>query len=507
MMKRLLALAFAFLILAEVARATWSIVVVNHKTGEVCVASATCIGGFDLKPALCVIRVGEGGAAAQSVVDPTGANRMTIWNELAAGTPPNDILAVLAGQDSQHQRRQYGIVSLRGGAATFTGTQCGQARFGVSGVTGDLSYAIQGNILAGTIVVTAAESAFLASTGDLPTRVMAAMIAARDMGGDGRCSCSTLQPTSCGAPPPGFTYSAATAFLVSTRLGDVDGVCNQGQGCANGDYWCDLRVIDGPPNGQDPVVRMANQALPFWRASVAGRADHFLTRVRKSADRIPSDGSTAVTVDVELRNIDDQPIDPFAPQVLVESLDATTVAIPSTSTDLGQGRLRFTLTSTGAVGRGHYRVTVTQGDGSRVQLWPALEIESVAIAPLVCGYDVVSASAGASVPLWLDLGATRAGADYLLFGTTSGTAPGFTFLGVHMPLNRDRFLNASFLHTGGGPFQNTASALDANGRALAIFAPPPGWLAPLIGRRVDWAAYVGGFPVGATNTAGFDIAP
>lgn len=506
MQKRLLALLFAVLVVADVARATWSIVVVNHRTGEVCVASATCLGGFDLKPALCVLRVGEGGAAAQSFVDTTGANRLTIWNELADGTPPDDILPLLAAQDVQHQRRQYGIVSLRGGPTTFTGTQCGQARFGVSGTTGDLSYAIQGNLLTGPIVVTNAEAAFLASSGDLPTRVMAAMLAARDMGGDGRCSCSTLNPTSCGAPPPNFTYSAATAFLVSSRLGDVNGVCNASQGCANGQYWCDLRVIDGPPNGTDPVVRMANQALPFWRASLGGRADHLLTRVTSSAARIPADGATSVTVDVELRNLDGQRIDPFAPQLVVVSAGAP-VAVASAATDLGAGRLRFTLTSNGAVGTGQYVITVTQGDGSRVRLWPALELEAVAPAPLVCGYEVVSASAGASVPLWLDLARARAGAAFLLLGTTSGTVPGFAFQGVHMPLNRDRFLNASYLHTSGGPFQGTAGSLDANGRALATFAPPAGWLAPFVGRRVDWAAYVGGVPATVTNVAGFAVVP
>ena len=58
MQKRILALALAFLLLVDTARATWSIVVVNHRTGEVCVASATCISNFDLKPALCVLRVG-----------------------------------------------------------------------------------------------------------------------------------------------------------------------------------------------------------------------------------------------------------------------------------------------------------------------------------------------------------------------------------------------------------------------------------------------------------------
>lgn len=507
MKQRLILLVLCMLAVAEAACATWSIVVVDHRTGEVCVASATCIGGFDLKPALCVIRVGEGGAAAQSVIDPTGANRLTIWNELANGTPPGAILPILAAQDPQHQRRQYGIVSLRGGAATFTGTQCQQARIGVSGRIGDLSYAIQGNILAGTIVVTNAEAAFLASSGDLPTRVLAAMMAARDMGGDGRCSCSQMMPTSCGAPPPGFTYSAATAFIVSSRLGDTDGTCNAGQGCANGHYWCDLRVIGGPPNGEDPVVRLATHEFPYWRGALLARSDHFHTRVVPQAKRIPADGSTSVTVDVELRNIEDWPLDPWAPALVVESLDHPGVAIAGASVDHGQGRLSFSLTSNGAIGPGRYAITVTQGDLSRVRLWPPLEIEAVAPAPLVSGFEVVSATAGGRVPLWLDLGAGRAGANYVLLGTTSGTAPGFPFQGVHMPLNRDRFLNASYLHTGGGPFQETTGALDATGRAQATFAPPPGWLAPLVGRRVEWAAWVGATPAVATNVAGFVVAP
>lgn len=503
--KRFLPILAALILVSGVARATWSIVVVNHVTREVCVAAATCIGGFDLKPALCVLRVGEGGAAAQSVIDTSGANRITIWNELQNGTAPDAIVALLGAQDSQHQRRQYGIVSVLSPSASFTGVQCGQARFGVSGATGDLTYAIQGNVLAGTAVVAAAEAAFLTASGDLPTRVMAAMIAARDLGGDGRCSCSSLQPTSCGAPPPGFVYSAATAFLVSSRLGDTDGVCNASQGCANGQYWCDLRVIDGPPSGQDPVVRLANQAFPFWRASLAGRADHLLTRVVAGAERIPADGSTAIEVDVELRNLDDQSIDPFAPQLLVESLTVPAVAVASASIDLGQGRLRFTLTSTGAIGFGQFAITVLQGDGSRVRLFPLLELESVVPAPLVCGFTSVSASAGAVVPLWIDGGAPHA--SYLVLGSASGTSPGSTFQGLHLPLNRDRFLNASMLHTSSSLFQSTFGALDASGRASAVFAPHAGLLAPFVGRRIEWSAYIGGNPALVTNVVGFDVGP
>ncbi|MBL8862191.1 MAG: DUF1028 domain-containing protein [Planctomycetes bacterium] len=507
MRTRLLALLLSLLVLAAPARATWSIVVVNHRTGEVCVASATCLAGFDLKPALCVLRVGEGGAAAQSVVDTSGANRLAIWNELANGTAPADIVTLLGTQDSLHQRRQYGIVSLRAGPATFTGSQCGQARFGVSGTTGDLSYAIQGNLLTGAVVVTSAEAALLSSSGDLPTRVMAAMLAARDMGGDGRCSCSSLLPTSCGAPPPSFTHSAATAFLVSSRLGDTDGVCNAAQGCANGQYWCDLRVIEGPPGGLDPVVRLANDRLPFWRGSLQGRADHFLTRVTPSAERFPADGASSITVDVELRNLEDQGIDPFAPGLLVTSLEAVPVASPGAVTDLGRGRLRFALASTGAQGRGTFRVVVTQGDGARVRLWPDLVIEAVAPAPLVCGRTEAGAAAGADVPLFLDAGASRAGASYLVLGSTSGTSPGFVYQGVLWPLNRDRFLGASHRLAPGSPFVDTAGALDAQGRATARFAAPPGFLAPLVGRRIDWAARVGGKPPLVTNADGFVIVP
>ena len=52
---------------------------------------------------------------------------------------------------------------------------------------------------------------------------MAAMQAARSMGGDGRCSCSPTLPTSCGSPPPSFTKSAHIAYMMVARAGDTEG--------------------------------------------------------------------------------------------------------------------------------------------------------------------------------------------------------------------------------------------------------------------------------------------
>ena len=63
-------------------------------------------------------------------------------------------------------------------------------------------YAIQGNILMGSPVILDVETALRNTPGDLSQKVMAAMEAARDMGGDGRCSCDEQFPESCGTPPP-----------------------------------------------------------------------------------------------------------------------------------------------------------------------------------------------------------------------------------------------------------------------------------------------------------------
>ena len=69
LLRRLTTFLGALLVLHAPALATWSIVVLNHKTGEVCVATATCIPNFQIRRYVPVVRVGLGGAAAQSWVD------------------------------------------------------------------------------------------------------------------------------------------------------------------------------------------------------------------------------------------------------------------------------------------------------------------------------------------------------------------------------------------------------------------------------------------------------
>jgi hypothetical protein len=152
-----------------------------------------------------VIVVGKGAGCAQSYVDPTGATRVYIRDQLALGTNPVQILSGLAGFDTGHQTRQYGIADVLGRAVGFTGTQAGAFASDRVGRIGDVLYAIQGNVLTGGPVLAAAELALYATPGDLGEKMMAAMEAARLFGGDGRCSCNKGAPTSCGSPPPTFT--------------------------------------------------------------------------------------------------------------------------------------------------------------------------------------------------------------------------------------------------------------------------------------------------------------
>jgi hypothetical protein len=229
---------------ASTAQATWSIIAVNRRTKEICVASATCLANFDLRQFLPVVAVGKGAGCAQSFVDQTGTNRIAIWNGLRSDNTAANILQVLQQIDPNFQTRQYGIIDMATAPVTFTGTGAGLAKFGVAGIDGDISYAIQGNVLTGNQVITDGRGSLPGPPGrpDLAGHGRHGG-GARPRGATVRCSCSPSAPTSCGVPPASFSKSAHVGFLIDARLGDVDGVCNGSVGCATGSYTLNLNVI------------------------------------------------------------------------------------------------------------------------------------------------------------------------------------------------------------------------------------------------------------------------
>jgi len=268
--------------------ATWSIIVINTKTQEIIVASATCVEAINLRAYIAMLEAQAGGGCVQSI----GASAVMRGDAsalLALGVPPEEILEAMAAYDNLHELRQYGFVDIAGRAATFTGTQCGDWAGGLTGRSGDLVYAIQGNVLTGQPVIDAAEQALINTAGDLSQKVMAAMEAARDMGGDGRCSCSNTAPTSCGAPPPSFTKSAHVGFLISARPGDHPYCDNFA--CAKGDLYLAINKASLTAADPDPVSEMRIKFDSLRQALVA-RPDAYLSTVFSYSNKV-SAGSTA----------------------------------------------------------------------------------------------------------------------------------------------------------------------------------------------------------------------
>jgi uncharacterized Ntn-hydrolase superfamily protein len=365
----------AGLALAPAAHATWSIVLTDSRTGEVAVGSATCLTGFDLKQASPVIVVGKGSAAAQSLVDATGANRLTIRDGLLAATAPDMILRQLQAQDPSFTSRQYGIVDTLARSLTYTGVDAGAYAGGRKGAVGTVSYAIQGNVLTGAPVLDAAEQEVLDPGIDLPGTLMRAMIAAAEQGGDGRCSCSNSDPTGCGAPPPVFKKSAHVGYLLDARFGDTDGDCNAQTGCASGDYYLDLNVAFQSGDDPDPVLQLRDQFVA-WRDALDGRPDHHRSVVRFADDSLPADGVSTTFARVALRDWRAQPVTGGGVVVDV-SLDpsSTTAPLIGAVVDLGEGVFAFRITAPATPGIARFRVRAD--DGVRAVLLaplPALEV-------------------------------------------------------------------------------------------------------------------------------------
>jgi len=213
---------------------------------------------------LPVVVVGKGVAASQSSVDSDGRRRLIMYNGFDAEVSPDEIFSQLVGLPG-HQSRQYGMVDTSGRQLTFTGTQCGSWAGGLRGTHRSLAYAVQGNVITGSCVLSAIEDAILDdSLPDIPARLMAGMQAAKMMGGDGRCSCSQANPPGCGCPPSGFSKSGHIGCMIVARPGDTDTPTCGPNGCANGNYWMKLNVARQGSSAPDAVDQL-QELYDDWR--------------------------------------------------------------------------------------------------------------------------------------------------------------------------------------------------------------------------------------------------
>jgi hypothetical protein len=390
-LRRLAYFLLVLLVVSVPAHATWSILIIDLATGEIAIGIATCLTGFDLRPNTVVVVPGYGVAAAQSFVGPLSLREL-IRTQLLAGTPVAQILQMLAAADPSHQTRQYGIASVTGGTITFTGTGAGAWAGGLTGQVGTLIYTVQGNVLTGNPVITAAEQAILTTPGTVAAKLMAAMQAARSMGGDGRCSCSASAPTSCGSPPASFTKSAHIGLMIVSRPSDIDLPCTGALGCGAGQYYLDFNIANQQASAPDPIVQL--QALyNTWSAQQVGRPDHFQSTVTMSSLNLRSNGIDTVTGTVVLRDAQGNPLGNTLP-VQVTLSNRSTVTGVTFSPVVPQPNGSYAFTMSGNLDAGSAVVDVAAFDQyGRVGISPQPVVQ-VGDAFGICGRGGISNGLG-----------------------------------------------------------------------------------------------------------------
>ena len=244
-MKRVLLALVLILATHSSAWATWSVIAIDKKTGQVIVASATCVaqagfpkrqplGSRDLMDLQAVIVPGVGVAACQAGADNTHRNQMTVFEELKKGTDPAKIIEILH-MDPDIERRQFGILDMQGRSAGHNGTGNSTASLYVPGHVGNFYFQVQGNTLFSDQVMYEAALAFTRAKGTLADHVMAAMEAADEKGGDKRCNCET-------EPKPAAPCDGKTAHVAYIVVANKDDVTLKSH--SQGTYYAYIRVTD-----------------------------------------------------------------------------------------------------------------------------------------------------------------------------------------------------------------------------------------------------------------------
>ncbi|WP_160132865.1 DUF1028 domain-containing protein [Halococcus salsus] len=131
---------------------------------------------------------------------------------LRAGRSADEVVAELTESDDDSDERQVGVVGQDGSVAGFTGAGC----FEFAGDIQGENYTVQGNILENRATIEAMAETYESADGGLPDRLLAALHAGNEAGGDAR-------------------GEQAAALYVVKPEGGYDG---------GNDRWIDVRVDD-----------------------------------------------------------------------------------------------------------------------------------------------------------------------------------------------------------------------------------------------------------------------
>lgn len=158
--------------------ATFSIAAADPATGEVGVAVQSKF--LAVGSVVPWVKANVGAVATQSWANTSyGPRGLEL---LEQGLTPEQVIEELVGADEGKNLRQVAIVSANGEAAAFTGAEC----YDWAGHQVGRHYSAQGNILVSEETVSAMGKAFERASGSLAERLLEALAAAQQAGGDSR---------------------------------------------------------------------------------------------------------------------------------------------------------------------------------------------------------------------------------------------------------------------------------------------------------------------------------
>lgn len=161
--------------------ATFSIVAVDPESGVVGAAVASKYPAVG--KVVPYVRAEVGGFCTQHHHEPKWGERAL--DLLAAGKRPEAVFVELFQEDTQTEMRQLAIIDMQGRAAVHNPTSAPEQSRYWGAITGRF-YCCQGNTLTGRLVVTEMARAYEETKGSLTDRLMAALLAADQAGGDHR---------------------------------------------------------------------------------------------------------------------------------------------------------------------------------------------------------------------------------------------------------------------------------------------------------------------------------
>ncbi len=165
---------------------TYSIVARDEQTGELGVAVQS--HWFSVGSIVSWAEAGVGAIATQSFVNVSFGPQGLLL--LKKGKSANEVLNELIEKDEGRDFRQLAIIDAKGNVATYTGSKCIEVAEHKIGK----NYSVQANMMLNDKVIPAMAQAFENSKGPLAERLIAALKAAQEVGGDirGQQSASLL---------------------------------------------------------------------------------------------------------------------------------------------------------------------------------------------------------------------------------------------------------------------------------------------------------------------------